>query len=336
VTATAPRPPRTRDRGTPPDHTGSAPARRRLRPLLSAGSVAAVVGYLARRRHRPESTVEADGVKVVAGRRPYGGARGAVWSRARARATIAARTLRTDRYWVQPLITVLVLLAFIGYSTFRAFQAKYYFSEPYISPFYSPCLTTGCEGNTFPKLFTGPAWISPAIYILIFPLGFRLTCYYYRKAYYRSFWLSPPACAVAEPHGRYTGETRLPLVGQNVHRYFFYFGLIFNGILTYDAVLAFRGEHGAWGHMGLGTLVLVANAVLLWLYSMSCHSCRHIVGGRLNSFSRHPVRYRFWTAVSRLNARHTQYAWISLVGVALTDLYVYLLAVGAFPDPRFF
>jgi hypothetical protein len=252
------------------------------------------------------------------------------------RAAIAARTLRTDRWWVQPLVTVAVLVAFIAYSTFRAFQNAHYSAEPYISPFYSPCLTTSCEGDTFPKLFTGPAWISPALYILVFPLGFRLTCYYYRKAYYRSFWLSPPACAVAEPHRRYTGETRFPLVLQNAHRYFFYAGLVFNVILSYDAVLAFRDPDGAWGHMGLGTLVLLANAVLLWLYSLSCHSCRHIVGGRLNAFSRHPVRYRFWTAVSRLNAHHMRWAWISLFGVAFTDLYVFLLATDTITDLRFF
>jgi hypothetical protein len=252
------------------------------------------------------------------------------------RAAIAERTLRTDRWWVQPLVTVAVLVAFIVYSTFRAFQNAHYFAEPYISPFYSPCLTTSCEGDTFPKLFTGPSWISPAIYILVFPLGFRLTCYYYRKAYYRSFWLSPPACAVAEPHRRYSGESRFPLILNNGHRYFFYAGLVFNVILTYDAVLAFRDPGGAWGHMGLGTLVLLANAVLLWLYSLSCHSCRHVVGGRLNSFSRHPLRYRFWTIVSRLNARHMQYAWISLFGVALTDFYVFLLASGTITDLRFF
>jgi hypothetical protein len=252
------------------------------------------------------------------------------------RAAIAARTLRTDRWWLQPLVTAVVLVLFIAYSTFRAFQNAHYFAEPYISPFYSPCITTACEGDTFPKLFTGPSWISPAIWILVFPLGFRLTCYYYRKAYYRSFWLSPPACAVAEPHRRYTGEARLPLLGQNLHRYFLYAAVVFNVILTYDAVLAFRDPDGAWGHMGLGTLVLVANAALLWLYTLSCHSCRHIVGGRLNSFSRHPLRYRFWTLVSRLNARHPVFAWISLFGVALTDLYVFLVASGTFADPRFF
>ena len=252
------------------------------------------------------------------------------------RASLAVRSLRTDRWWVQPAITVAVLVAFIVYSTVRAFENAHYWSAPYISPFYSPCLLNSCEGNSFPKLFDGPPFLSPALYILVVPLGFRLTCYYYRKAYYRSFWLSPPACAVAEPHKRYTGETRAPLVGQNLHRYFFVAGLVFNAILTYDAVLGFRDSHDRWGHMGLGTLILCVNAALLWLYSLSCHSCRHIVGGRLAHFSKHPVRYRFWTLVSRLNTKHMQYAWVSLFGVALTDFYVRLLATGAFSDPRFF
>jgi hypothetical protein len=252
------------------------------------------------------------------------------------RARIAARHLRTDRWWLQPLITVVVLVGFIIYSTVRAFENANYFVEPYISPFYSPCITKACEGNSFPELFAGPSFITPAIYILVVPLGFRLTCYYYRKAYYRSFWLSPPACAVAEPRAKYTGETRFPLIFQNVHRYFFLLGLVFNAILTYDAVLAFRNEDGDWGHMGLGTLVLLTNATLLWLYSLSCHSCRHIVGGKINSFSKHPLRYKFWKGVSVLNGNHMKYAWVSLFGVALTDLYIRLLATGAFNDPRFF
>ena len=252
------------------------------------------------------------------------------------RATIAARHLRTDRWWLQPLITVVVLLSFVVYSTFRAFQNAYYFAEPYISPLYSPCITTGCEGDTFPELFTGPSWISPAIYILVIPLGLRATCYYYRKAYYRSFWLSPPACAVAEPHRRYTGESRPPLLIQNLHRYALYGALIFNLILTYDAVLAFRDETGAWGHMGLGTVVLLVNAVLLLLYSLSCHSCRHIVGGRINNFSKHPLRYKAWGLVSQLNGRHMQLAWASLFSVAFADFYVFLLATETINDLRFF
>ena len=252
------------------------------------------------------------------------------------RAQVAARTLRTDRWWLQPAITVTVLVLFIVYSTLRAFENANYFVEPYISPFYSPCITTACEGDTFPELFSGPSFLTPALYILVVPLGFRLTCYYYRKSYYRAFWQSPPACGVAEPHGSYTGETRFPLIFQNLHRYFFYAGLVFNVFLTYEALMAFRNEDGEWFHMGLGTLILVVNAALLWLYSLSCHSCRHVVGGRLKHFSKHPLRYKMWTIASKLNASHMKYAWVSLVFVAFTDFYVRLLATGAFDDPRFF
>ena len=255
-----------------------------------------------------------------------------IWSAATARATIAARHLRTDAWWVQPLITVVVLLLFVAYSTLRAFQNAYYFSEPYISPFYSPCITTQCEGDTFPKLFTGPSWISPAIYILIVPLGFRLTCYYYRKAYYRSFWLSPPACAVAEPHTRYTGETRFPLVVQNIHRWFWYAAVLVWAVLTYDAVLAFRDADGNWGHMGLGTLLMVVNVVLLGAYTFGCHSCRHITAGRLRHFSKHPVRYKLWGFVSKLNNKHAQWAWASLIWIVVADGYIRLVANGTFHD----
>ena len=254
------------------------------------------------------------------------------------RPAISARTLRRDRWWVEPAITVAVLASFVVYSSWRAFENAYYYAAPYISPFYSPCIASSCvPGSSDLGTVVGDWWkLSPALLILVFPLGFRLTCYYYRKAYYRSFWLSPPACAVAEPHGSYSGETRFPLILQNAHRWFFYAGLVFNVILTWDAILGFRNERGEWGHMGLGTLVLLTNATLLWLYSLSCHSCRHAIGGRLTHFSKHPVRYKAWTWVSRLNAHHARYAWISLFGVALTDLYVRLLSTGTITDLRFF
>jgi hypothetical protein len=256
------------------------------------------------------------------------------------RAHIDARTLRQDRWWLQPLVTVLALMTFIVYSTVRAFMNKYYFSghggSDYISPFYSPCLSSTCGEAPHLSLLPSNGFFTPAIFILIFPLGFRLTCYYYRKAYFRSFWLSPPACAVAEPHGKYSGETRFPLLANNLHRYFFYAGLALNVILTYDAILSFGFEKDGSKHfgIGLGTAVLTVNAILLWLYSLSCHSCRHIVAGRLNHFSKHPVRYRFWTVVSRLNGKHMQLAWVSLMGVGLTDLYVMLVSSGTFTDPR--
>jgi hypothetical protein len=255
------------------------------------------------------------------------------------RAAIAARHLRTDRWWLPPAATAAGLLAFVVYSTWRAFADTDYYAAPYVSPFYSPCLAERCRTmHAGPNADLFGSWwaVSPAIIILIFPLGFRLTCYYYRKAYYRGFWMSPPACAVAEPHRKYTGETRFPLILQNVHRYFFYAAILVAGVLTYDTVLAFRDQHYRWGHMGLGTLVFLVNIVLIWAYTLSCHSCRHIVGGRIKHFSRHPVRYRAWQTISRLNARHMVLAWASLVSVALADFYVYLVASGVFDDPRFF
>ena len=242
---------------------------------------------------------------------------------------------RRDRWWLQPTITVLVLGGFVAYGLYVTFVNADYYAHPYLSPFYSPCLASGCGEHTNLAIFGKWYTLSPALIILIFPLGFRLTCYYYRKTYYRTFWLSPPACAVAEPHRRYSGEARFPLVLQNVHRYFFYFTLLFAAILTWDAVDAFHWPQG-WGHMGLGTLMLVVNAGLIWGYQLSCHSCRHLCGGRLNVFSSARVRYRVWRFVSRLNASHAKWAWASLVWIALTDAYIRMVAVGWFSDPKFF
>jgi hypothetical protein len=133
------------------------------------------------------------------------------------RAQIGARTLRRDRWWLQPLVTVAVLAGFVVYGTWVAFANRAYFADPYLSPFYSPCLTSSCEQPTWAII--GSWWpLSPALLVLPFPLGFRLTCYYYRKAYYRSFWWAPPACAVPDARPRYTGETRFPLILQNIHR----------------------------------------------------------------------------------------------------------------------
>jgi hypothetical protein len=254
------------------------------------------------------------------------------------RAAIAERTLRNDRWWVSPLISFSILSAFVVYATWAAFVNGDYYYKPYLSPFYSPCLANICGGNAHhyihgaagvPKLsWVGPWWaISPAIIILIVPLGFRVTCYYYRRAYYRSFWLSPPACAVGEPHKSYSGETRFPLILNNIHRYFFYVATILNVILTYDAIYALASRH-THGVFGVGNVVLIINAVLLWAYSLSCHSCRHIIGGRLKHFSKHPIRFWAWGLVSRLNQKHMQIAWASLVWVAVADLYVRLAASG--------
>jgi hypothetical protein len=254
------------------------------------------------------------------------------------RAPVPARTLRTDRWWLQPLITVTLLSAWVLYALIRTSTQRAYFVEKYhyLSPFSSPCVSASCNpaARDFGAWFGHfPPLMPFAIVVLPFLLGFRLTCYYYRKAYYRSFWLSPPACAVAEPHRRYTGETRFPLILQNVHRYFFYAAILVSLVNSYDAIRAFRGGDGGFG-IGLGTLIMLTNVVLLWTYTASCHSCRHITGGRLKHFSKHPIRYWMWQQVSRLNTRHMELAWVTLGTLVLTDGYIALVSSGTFNDLR--
>ena len=248
-------------------------------------------------------------------------------------------TLRKDRWWVQQVVTATVLTLFVGYASWAAFVNKNYYAgsglhRDLISPFYSPCLTESCVPGSHPGTIITWWTISPALLILIFPLGFRLTCYYYRKAYYRSFWMAPPACAVSDAHSSYSGETRFPLLLQNVHRYFFYAGLVFNVILTIDAFVAFR-QPGIGIGFSVGTAVLLINALLLWSYSLSCHSCRHLCGGGVKQFSQSPIRYRVWKLLTPLNGRHMLFAWMSLVFVAATDFYVRLVASGTIHDYGF-
>ncbi|TQF73658.1 hypothetical protein FK531_09325 [Rhodococcus spelaei] len=259
--------------------------------------------------------------------------------RSPARAAISARTLRTDRWWLPPLLTTLGLATFVVYATVRSFVRSAYWVDQYhyLTPFYSPCISDSCvPGSSHLGTWVGalPMWIPLGFLVLPFLLGFRLTCYYYRKAYYRSIWLAPPACAVAEPHGSYTGETRLPLIVQNAHRYFFYVALIVSVVNTYDAVMAFHGSSGGFG-FGLGNIVITVNVILLWAYTLSCHSCRHVTGGRLKHFSAHPLRYRLWTWVSTLNTRHMQLAWTTLATLMITDFYIMLVASGTISDLRF-
>jgi hypothetical protein len=244
---------------------------------------------------------------------------------------MASRPERRDAWWVEPLIVVVVLVTFGIYSIWAALQNAYYYATPYLSPFYSPCIAANCEHVTLPLV--GPWWtLSPAFLILWIPLGFRATCYYYRKAYYRSFFWSPPACSIPDVPNSYSGETRFPFIIQNIHRYFFWLSVIVLAFLWWDVLLAFRFPTG-FG-IGLGTVVLAANATLLSLYTFSCHSCRYLCGGYLDSFRQAPTRYRLWEWTNRLNPRHPQFAWLSLFGVALADLYVRLVAMGYIQDPR--
>jgi hypothetical protein len=241
-------------------------------------------------------------------------------------------TDRRDLWWVGPLSVFLGLSLFVIYATFRVFYNAHYVvdtpSSAYLlSPFYSPLI-----------IWDGmPSWLSPAILVLWAPGGFRLTCYYYRKAYYRAFFLDPPACAVSElPKKKYRGETGLLLL-QNIHRYFLYLSLFFLVILTIDVIYACMWPNG-FG-ISVGTLVLLSNVVLLGLYTFSCHSLRHLVGGKFDCYScvafGH-ARHKLWKGVSKLNSNHMYWAWTSLFMVAFADFYIWMVNIGVFTDLRIF
>ena len=255
------------------------------------------------------------------------------------------KTVRTDGWWQGPAITFAVFSTFIVYTTWAALQGNHYYASPYLSPFYSPVLffdpnaIGGVSSSWFGTIPTFlPKWIpgvmSPAIYILIFPGAFCFTCYYYRKAYYRSFAGSPPGCAVGPlaQKKKYKGETAL-LLFQNLHRYALYFALIFIVLLGKDAFEAFFKE-GRPG-IGVGSIILTINVVLIASYTFGCHSFRHLVGGRKDCMSncgKSSVALGSWKQASWFNARHMQFAWLSLVWVMVADVYVRLCSMGYIHD----
>ncbi|MSR84452.1 MAG: succinate dehydrogenase [Candidatus Latescibacteria bacterium] len=250
-------------------------------------------------------------------------------------------TSRSDAWWLQPALVFLGLSAFIAYSTWAAFQGAHYYLGPYLSPFYSPELFGGSPHSWFgprPEWWPGGVPFSPAFLILWAPAGFRLTCYYYRGAYYKAFWADPPSCAVAEPRQSYRGEGSFPLIMQNAHRYFLYLALAFVVFLAHDAWKALWFEDPATGQasfgIGVGSLVLMVNVILLGSYTLGCHSLRHLLGGRLDSLSKFQLRRQVHACSSCLNRRHMLCAWMSLFWVGFSDLYIRLCSMGIWTDWR--
>ena len=251
------------------------------------------------------------------------------------------QTMRPDSWWAQPLVVFLGLSAFVVYSTWAAFQGQHYYYGPYISPFYSPEFFGSSPHSLFgPKPGWWPGWLpfSPALLILWAPGLFRLTCYYYRGAYYKAFWADPPACAVGEPRKTYLGERSFPLIIQNVHRYTLYIALLFLCFLAYDVWKALwfvdpATSRASFG-LGLGTLVLAVNVVFLSGYAFGCHSLRHLVGGFHDQISKNPFRQRTYACASCLNRRHMMWAWMSLCSVMFSDVYVRLCSMGIWRDLR--
>ena len=238
---------------------------------------------------------------------------------------------RPDAWWVKPLAQALGLVLLLGYANWAAFlgAAHYHYVEngrDYLSPFYSPYI--------HPRWL--PSWLSPALLILIIPLGFRATCYYYRKAYYRVFFGDPVECAVGEARKGYCGELKFPFVLQNLHRFFMYLAALLLIFLWWDVARAFviGGRLAIAG----GSLAILASTALLTGYTFSCHSLRHLIGGKLDCFSCAAAggpRYRAWGVVSRLNEHHMAWAWWSLFAVCFADFYVRFCSMGVIHDPLF-
>lgn len=227
---------------------------------------------------------------------------------------------RTDPWWIETLSSAFFFSAAIIYSLFRALEGRFFQWGPYVSPLY-------------PIPFDS-AWVSPAMLTMWIPAGFRITCYFCRRVYYRSIFADPPACMVREPKRNYKGESALPYVLLNLHRYFLFLALIFVPIHWLHTIKGFvwNGGFGA----GLGSFVLLADSVLLTLYVLSCHSLRHLLGGGVDVYSKNALAYKTWSFVTFLNRRHGLFFWLSLASVVAADLYVRLLSAGLIKDPVLF
>jgi len=265
-----------------------------------------------------------------------------------------AKTLRKDKWWLYPGIVVFGLVCFIVYGTWSAWQADFYWYSAgkegfggYLAPFYSPLLyiKEGVEGaapmehallGPWPNWW--PSWLppSPSLLILAIPGVFRFTCYYYRKAYYRAFTGTPPACAVGSlPRKRkagYKGETGLMLV-QNIHRFAMYFAVLYVLIFFYDAYLSFfQGDEFG---VGVGSILLLGNPILLGCYTFGCHSVRHLLGGKRDCYScglSGEIANKNGKGITWLNQRHEMFAWVSLIWIMVADIYVRMVSMGVITD----
>lgn len=255
------------------------------------------------------------------------------------------QTERKDAWWQSPVYWGIAFVCAAGYLTWGLFQANNYWAPPYLTPLASPLFF-----GAGPHAWFGPdkpAWwpaalpLLPGLLIGAFPLTFRATCYYYRGAYYKSFFADPPSCAVGEPKRAYRGETRFPFILQNLHRYTLYFGLALIVFLTYDAVMATRfpvvpGATETQFGLGLGTIIMFANVALATSYTLGCHAFRHLIGGARDVLSRSPLRKKAYDCSSCLNRRHGLLAMASLYSMVTTDLYIRLCAAGVIHDVRIF
>ena len=181
---------------------------------------------------------------------------------------------------------------------------------------------------------------SPTILIIPIPTLFRLSCYAYRKDYYRHLFRHPLGCSNQERGERaeraYTGERNAVFQLWNLHRFFLYAGLVILPFFYYDVFhsLTYTGSFA----LRLGSLILLANTLIVTTWTLSCHALRHLIGGNLDCYScvyGGKARKSLFDLQSWWNSHHEAIAWVSLLTFFFTDLYLRALQAGVPLDIRF-
>ena len=219
-------------------------------------------------------------------------------------------TEQSDRWWSPALLSVLMLTSFSIYALWAALQNANYYVDPYLSPFYSPCLAQNCLHASLPII--GSWWnLSLAFLVLGIPLG-RATCYYYRRAWPLVLLVAPcmrdagRAAALSRRDDLSVSDPEHPplllLPGDT--------GTIAVPVVGRIAMFRFpNGVRHRPGHAHSGcqwrccrctrSLVPLVPSPVRWLSRFVCsQSCRQL-----------------WGYLTRLNTRHGLYAWISLFSV---------------------
>ena len=237
-------------------------------------------------------------------------------------------TDRNDKWWLLPLVEDILIGIFVIYTLVVMFfftDGMTYAPMGYVSPIFG---INVIPQSFYQSLGWNTAAISTAWIFIWAPLGFRASCYYERKLYYRGFFLTPPACTVSGPdikRGNYKGESALPFILNNFHRYFFYATFVLMVLQTLDVLFAL--QYG----IGLGTILMAITAVFLSFYVYGCHAFRHWIGGRVDCYDcgvKGKIQYKGWRIVSKLNEKHNVWFWCSLIMVMVVDFYIHLVASG--------
>ena len=248
-------------------------------------------------------------------------------------------TNRIDRWWMEPLWMGVALTVALVYTFLRLIffdGAIHYDDHRVTSPIFSPDIIHLWSLEV-------PAWANSAMLILWIPFGFRGTCYYMRRVYYRTFFASPVACVVAEPKISkslgYRGERGL-FIFNNLHRIMLYLAIIILFMKYIDVfhTLRFHDVDGTNSYgLSVGTFVLAAESFLLTMYVTSCHAFRHLVGGGNKRWSLgfEKIQGNIFRFVSKANVHHGFWFWTSLGMVFLGDLFVWAVAEGILSDPSY-